>query len=349
MKMNMNMKMNMSANMSTNLSTNMSSGQPVCVWPLGAELGEGPLWHAASNSVYFVDIRARQVHRCAPDGARRQSWPAPGRPGFIVPAVGAREGKDIQDVKEDVKEDVKDIKDVKDEKDEKAGDGFVVGLDDGLYRFDPDTGVFSLLRAVEADRPGNRFNDGFVGADGALWFGSMDVGESAPTGSLYSLHPGGRLRTVDSGYIITNGPAMSPDGKTLYHTDTLGKRIYAFDVLPDGSATRMRLLIATAGPGHPDGMAVDIEGNIWVAMFRGARIDRYTPDGELSGSIAFPVSNITKLAFGGPDLRTAFVTTAWKGLSAAERARETLAGALFSFRSDTPGLPQHTFLSQDIA
>ncbi|QPI53340.1 SMP-30/gluconolactonase/LRE family protein [Massilia antarctica] len=230
-----------------------------------------------------------------------------------------------------------------------GGAGFIVGLDDGLYHFNEQIGAFSPLRHVEADLPGNRFNDGFAAADGSLWFGSMDAGETEPTGSLYSLHPGGRLTTVDSGYIITNGPAMSPDGKTLYHTDTLAKKIYAFDVLPDGTATRKRLFIATAAPGHPDGMAVDTDGSIWVAMFRGARVDRYNPAGELTGTIAFPVSNITKLAFGGPDLRTAFVTTAWKGLSEDERAREPLTGALFTFRTDRPGLAQHTISLQDIA
>lgn len=297
--------------------------QPVCLWPVGAELGEGPLWHAASDAVYFVDIRGRRVHRCAPDGTQRQSWDAPGRPGFIVPAADGGSGND--------------------------GAGFIVGLDDGLHRFNPENGAFSLLRPVESDQPGNRFNDGFVGADGSLWFGSMDVGEAAPTGSLYRLHPGGRLTTVDSGYIITNGPAMSPDGTTLYHTDTLGKQIYAFDLLPDGTATHKRPFIASAAPGHPDGMAVDAHGNIWLAMFRGERIDRYNPAGELTGTVAFPVSNITKLAFGGPDLRTVFATTAWKGLSDEERAREPLAGALFTFRTDTPGLPQHTFSLQDTA
>ncbi|NHZ90760.1 SMP-30/gluconolactonase/LRE family protein [Massilia sp. CCM 8733] len=302
--------------------------QPVCLWPVGAELGEGPLWHAASESVYFVDIRGRRLHRCAPDGTQRQSWDAPGRPGFIVPAVTvlSTDGGSGND-----------------------GDGFIVGLDDGLHQFNPASGAFSLLRAIEADQPGNRFNDGFIAADGSLWFGSMDAGETDPTGALYSLHPGGRLSTVDSGYIITNGPAMSPDGTTLYHTDTLGKKIHAFDVAPDGTATRKRLFIATAAPGHPDGMAVDADGNLWVAMFRGARIDRYNPAGQLTGTIAFPVSNITKLAFGGPDLRAAFVTTAWKGLSMDERAREPLAGALFTFRTGTPGLPQHTFSQQDIA
>ncbi|WP_307731990.1 SMP-30/gluconolactonase/LRE family protein [Massilia antarctica] len=326
--------------------------QPVCVWPVGAELGEGPIWHGASNSVYFVDIRGRQVHRCAPDGSQRQSWNAPGRPGFIVPAADALQSivpaaTTVVPAATTVAPDATTV--VPAPRRHAAGTqvrtgsaGFIVGLDDGLYHFNEQIGAFSPLRHVEADLPGNRFNDGFAAADGSLWFGSMDAGETEPTGSLYSLHPGGRLTTVDSGYIITNGPAMSPDGKTLYHTDTLAKKIYAFDVLPDGTATRKRLFIATAALGHPDGMAVDSEGSIWVAMFRGARIDRYNPAGELTGTIAFPVSNITKLAFGGPDLRTAFVTTAWKGLSEDERAREPLAGALFAFRTDTPGLAQHT-------
>ncbi|WP_308610329.1 SMP-30/gluconolactonase/LRE family protein [Massilia frigida] len=336
----------------------MSMEQPVCLWPVGTELGEGPIWHGASHSVYFVDIRGRQVHRCAPDGSQRQSGNAPGRAGFIVPAAATLNsvvpaprrhsaGTQVRSVATGGSENLGPRLRGGDGGD--GGAGFIVGLDDGLYHFNEQTGAFSPLRHIEADLPNNRFNDGFAAADGSLWFGSMDVGETEPTGSLYSLHPGGRLTSVDSGYIITNGPAMSPNGKTLYHTDTLARNIYAFDVLPDGTATRKRLFVATAGPGHPDGMAVDADGSIWVAMFRGARIDRYNPAGELTGTIAFPVSNITKLAFGDADLRTAFVTTAWKGLSEDERAREPLAGALFAFRTDTPGLAQHTISLQDIA
>lgn len=292
----------------------MNQSEPVCLWPVGAELGEGPIWHAATKCVYFVDIRGCRIHRCAEGGSQQRTWAAPGRPGFIVPV---------------------------------AEGGFACALDDGLYRFSDSTGQFTPLRKVEADLPENRFNDGFVDAQGCLWFGSMDAGETNATGALYRINGRGQVSCADSGYIITNGPAMSPDGKTLYHTDTLAKTVYAFDVQEDGALANKRSFVTIAGGGHPDGMAVDVLGDVWIALFGGGRIERYSAAGVLTGCVRFPCSNITKLAFGGDDLRTVYVTTAWKGLSLEQRAREPLSGALFTFRSATPGLAQHAFSIQD--
>jgi sugar lactone lactonase YvrE len=282
---------------------------PECIWDAGAQLGEGALWHAPTRSVYFVDIKGRRIHRCAEDGTDRRSWDAPGQPGFVVPA---------------------------------SGGGLVCALEDGLYRFDEAGGRFSPLRRVEHDLPGNRFNDGHVDADGNLWFGSMDDAQSRPTGALYRLDRDGRLSRPDDGYIITNGPAISPDGRTLYHTDTPLRRVYAFD-LRDGVLAGKRVFLQLPEGSRPDGMAVDSEGHLWIALFGAGRIERYTNSGRLVGAVQFPCTNITKLAFGGDDLRTAYVTTAWKGLSPAQRAGQPLAGGLFAFRVDTPGLPQHVF------
>jgi D-xylonolactonase len=281
--------------------------QPTCLWEARATLGEGALWDAGQNRIWFVDIKGRRIHRCAVDGSDQRTWQAPQQVGFIVPI---------------------------------AGGGFACGLEDGLYRFDQVGGGFSPLRQVEADSPGNRFNDGHVDAAGRLWFGSMDNGEASATGALYRFD-GATVRQADSGYVITNGPAISPDGRTLYHTDTLAKVVYAFDLAADGSIDRKRVFVTLAGAGHPDGMAVDAEGYLWVASFGGWRIDRINPDGRLAGEVRFPCSNITKLAFGGADLRTAYVTSARKGLSEAQLAGQPLAGGLFTFRVQAPGLPQH--------
>lgn len=280
---------------------------PTSLWQVEATLGEGVLWHAATDRVWFVDIKKRHIHSCAPDCSERRTWDAPSQVGAIVPVESG---------------------------------GWVVSLEDGLYRFDEASGQFTLLRAVEADQPGNRFNDAFVDAAGRLWFGSMDNGEKAPTGALYR-YDRGDIEQADDGYIITNGPAISPDGRTLYHTDTLAKRVYAFDLAEDGRVSNKRLFASVDEGGHPDGMAVDAEGHVWIAVFRGWRIDRYSPDGRKVGTLRFPCSNITKLAFGGEDLRTVFVTTARKGLSDEELAQQPLAGALFTFRADVAGLPQY--------
>ena len=286
----------------------MTASVPVCVWPVGAELGEGPIWHAQDKAVYFVDIKGKAIHRCAADGSQRQSWPTPHAPGFIAPCDDG---------------------------------GFICGLQGGLYRFNRDSNDFSLIQPVEQHLPGNRVNDGFVDGQGRLWFGTMDNEESRPSGVLYRWERSRGMQAQDRGYVITNGPAMSPDGKTLYHTDTLQRTVYAFDVDAAGTLSRKRPFVHIEGTGYPDGMAVDVEGFLWVALFGGWRIERFSPSGELAGVVPFPCANVTKLVFGGNDLRTVHATTAWKGLSSEERARQPLAGGLFSFIADTPGLAQH--------
>ncbi len=287
--------------------------QPTCIWEIQATLGEGALWDARGPWVWFVDIKGRRILRCAPDGSDRRTWPAPGQPGFIVPA---------------------------------ADGGMVCALEDGLYRFLPDSGEFVALAKVEADVDGNRFNDGHVDAAGALWFGSMDDAERQASGALYRFD-GAHVRTMDDGYVITNGPALGPDGRTLYHTDTLDKRIYAFDVAADGSLANKRTFVEIGDGGYPDGMAVDARGHLWVATFGGWRIDRFDAGGAKVGEVRFPCANVTKLAFGGPDLRTVYATTARKGLSPQEQAAQPLAGGLFTFRADAPGLPQHALRLQE--
>jgi len=281
---------------------------PECIWPLGAELGEGPVWSHADKAVYFVDIKRKQVHRYATETHETMTWPAPSEPCFIVPT---------------------------------SDGGFVCGLRKGLYRFDPRTGVFDKIKDVERDQPINRLNDGFVDSQGYLWFGSMDDQEDAPTGALYRVDERGEIERRDEGYVITNGPAVSPDRRTLYHTDTLGRIIYAFDLDVYGTLSNKRPFIHVQGTAHPDGMAVDAQGCLWVSLFGGGCIERYSNEGKQIDTVAFPCSNITKLVFGGDDLRTAYVTTALKGLSTAQRERETLGGGLFAFRSPVPGLPQN--------
>jgi D-xylonolactonase len=285
----------------------MKSTTPECVWPVSAVLGEGPIWRASENAVYFVDIKGRKLHRLAVATGDRQTWDAPAQPGFVVPFTG---------------------------------DSLLCGLQGGLHRFEPASGEFALLQAVEPDLPGNRINDGFVDADGRLWFGSMDDAEQQPTGSLYRLGHDGQLSVQDQDYVITNGPAVSPDGRTLYHGDTLRRVVYAFDVHADGTLHGKREFVAIAGSGYPDGMAVDVDGFVWIALFGGGRIERFAPDGTLVEQIAFPCSNVTKLAFGGADLRTVYATTARKGLSPEACLQQPLAGGLFSFRAPVSGQAQ---------
>lgn len=282
----------------------MALTAPACVWPLAAVLGEGPLWW--DGALWFTDIKRRKVHRFDPAG-ETASWDAPSEVGFLAPFRNQH---------------------------------FLAGAKAGLYDFDPVAGSFALIRTIEPDQPGNRLNDGAVDAKGRLWFGSMDDGERAATGKLYRLDAGG-LAAMDSGTVITNGPAFSPDGLTLYHTDTLGKTIYAFDTGEDGALRNKRVFVKIEeGAGWPDGPVVDRQGCLWTGLFGGWAARRYAPDGALLETVSFPVANVTKLAFGGDDLTTVYATTASKGLDAAALKKQPLAGGLFRFTVDMPGLAQ---------
>jgi len=275
-----------------------------CVWPLGATLGEGPLWWG--EALWFTDIKQQKIHRFDPVTGEKKSWDAPSPLGFLAPCQNGH---------------------------------FIAGAKTGLLDFDPATGCFTRITEVEPERPGNRLNDGAVDPCGRLWFGSMDDGEEAPTGTLYRFYRGS-LAPMDSGYVITNGPAFSPRGDVLYHTDTLARRIHAFDLASDGALTNKRLFVEIEdGAGYPDGPTVDSEGCLWTGLFGGWAVRRYAPDGRLLHTIRFPVANITKIAFGGADLMTAYATTAAKGLDVAEQKEQPLAGGLFCFEAPVPGLP----------
>ena len=278
---------------------------PECIWPVAAELGEGPVW--CRGRLWFTDIKTRRLHTCDGDGQARQSWDAPSEVGFIAPCENGH---------------------------------FLAGAKTGLYDFDPASSAFKLLRTVEPDRPGNRLNDGAVDAHGRLWFGSMDDGEEQATGKLYRLDGGG-MTVMDTGYVITNGPAFSPDGRILYHTDTLAKVIYAFDTGNGGALQNRRVFVTIEeGAGWPDGPVVDASGHLWTGLFGGWAVRRYSPQGALVDEIRFPVANVTKIVFGDPDLKTVYATTARKGLNTDALAQQPLAGGIFRFRSDVPGMPQ---------
>lgn len=283
----------------------MASPQRACA--VGATLGEGPVWVARENALWFVDIKEQRIHRFDPADGTLRSWPAPSQVGWVLPA--------------------------------QAGD-FIVGMQRGIERFDPATGAFTPLLDPEPHLPGNRLNDATTDARGRIWFGTMDDGEGQVSGHLYMLDAGGVRHAGLPPVAITNGPAISPDGRTLYHTDTLSKVIHAVAVNDDGTLGAARPFVTIEeGAGWPDGSVVDSEGCIWTALWGGWGARRYAPDGTLVGTVGLPASNITKLAFGGPGLKTAYATSARKGLDAAALAAQPEAGDLFAFEVDVPGLP----------
>ncbi|MBU3077939.1 SMP-30/gluconolactonase/LRE family protein [Sphingomonas quercus] len=284
------------------------AGRPESICGLGATLGEGPVWLAGDDALWLVDIKQARIHRFDPAAAALRSWEAPAPVGWVMPAA----------------------------------DGLMLaGLKTGVHLFDPTRGSFTPLVDPEPGRPGNRLNDAATDPAGRLWFGTMDDGEAEPAGRLYRLDGG---RAVDSGLppvTITNGPAFSPDGGTLYHTDTLGRIIWRVPVAADGVTLGRPTVFARIedDAGYPDGPTVDAEGCVWTGLFGGWAVRRYDPDGRLMRTIPFPVANITKIAFGGEGLRTAYATTARKGLDAAALASQPFAGDIFAFEPDVAGLP----------
>ncbi|MEA3080593.1 MAG: xylono,5-lactonase [Sphingomonadales bacterium] len=283
------------------------TGQPRLVWDVGADLGEGPVWVEHDRALWFTDIKRQKIYRFDPANGEKRAWDSPQQVGFVFPA---------------------------------ASGGFVAGLESGLHHFDPDSGAFSLIAEVEPDLPTNRLNDGVVDPKGRLWFGTMDNSERAKSGAFYCFDRGELKRTGLSGISITNGPTISPDGDRLYWVDTLAGTISACDIGAGGELGTSREVVRIPPvEGHPDGPTVDSEGCIWISLYSGWEARRYSPDGELLDRVRFPVANITKLAFGGPDLRSAFATTARHLLKAEALERQPLAGGLFRFEADVAGVP----------
>jgi sugar lactone lactonase YvrE len=283
-----------------------------CVWEEPAILGEGPLWVARENAVYWVDIVSKKVHRYAlADGARR-TWTFETE----VTSLAARQQG-----------------------------GLVGTMRDGFAFIDLETGTIEPVSMPETDMPQNRFNDGKVDEKGRYWAGSMDDGEKLASGSLYRLDGDLSLHKMDENYSITNGPAFSVDGKTLYHTDTAKRIIFAFDLSEDGAISNKRIFVQLEAEeeGYPDGMTVDSENCLWLAHFAGSRITRYSPEGEILSVISMPVPNITSCTFAGPDLDMLYITTARHLLNDEDISKYPLAGSLFSCKPGATGLPTPSF------
>jgi sugar lactone lactonase YvrE len=270
------------------------------------ELGEGTLWSARDNAVYWVDILAPALNRLTlADGAITR-WPMPEPLGWVV---------------------------------ERRAGGFIGGFKSGFAEIDIEPFDIRPLADPEPHLPGNRMNDGKADSNGRIWFGTMDMAESQETGSLYRLDPDGRYTQMDSGYGVPNGPAFSPCGQWLYHADTGQRIIYRFQHRSDGSLTERQEFIRFAeSDGYPDGMTVDAEGHLWVAHWGGSRISRFTREGALDRSIALPAKQVTNICFTGADLDRMFVTSAAIGLSAS-----IYDGALYEVDCGTTGLPAYQF------
>ena len=273
------------------------------VWPVQALLGEGPVWLPDEGALRFVDIKRGRLHRHVPADGAQEATELGGQPSFIVP----------------------------------ASDGsLVVGCGGQILSVEKNSAATSVLAEIPMSAH-NRTNDATVDGQGRLWFGTMDDEERRPTGALWCLDRG-VLHRMGGDAVVTNGPAISRDGQTLYHVNSGERTIWRFMIgdgpsLQDGEV----FLQLTEADGYPDGVVLDSEDCLWVALWDGWGVRRYAPSGELLMTVALPCARVTRIAFGGTDLQTAYVTTARVGLDAAALAAQPLAGGLFAFEAPAAG------------
>jgi sugar lactone lactonase YvrE len=285
--------------------------QPIIALDVKAELGEGPRWHADELCLYWVDIARNELHRFRPRDSSVETRV------FDQP-IGCFAFR-------------------------KRG-GFILAMKDGFAVIDSFAAPsISFGDAPLLARPDLRFNDGRTDRDGNFWVGSVNTAKSANDAALYKLAPDGTCTEIEGGMLTCNGAAFSPDGYRFMHADTPSHAVRCYDVV-DGRLTNRRIFHQFAiGHGRPDGGSFDVEGYYWTALFDGGRVVRLSPSGEIVATVELPVARPTMIAFGGSDLRTAFVTTARVGLDDAALATQPNAGAIFSFRVDVPGSPEYRF------
>lgn len=277
-----------------------------------AELGEGPRWEARGQRLLWVDILRGRVHSFRPGKAACRSVDV-GRPvGALTLA---------------------------------ADGGVVLALAGGFARLDWESGQTRMLATVEEDRPQNRMNDGACDPAGRFWAGTMALDESPGAGGLYRLDGDLTVHTMLTGVTISNGIDWSPDGRLLYYVDSPTRRldVFDFDLRTGAIAGRRPFAEVPAEAGTPDGITVDAAGFVWLALWGGAALRRYAPDGALERTVPLPVSHPTSCAFGGANLDELYVTSARRPLTPDERARQPMAGGLLRLRPGVVGRPANLF------
>jgi sugar lactone lactonase YvrE len=264
-------------------------------------LGEGPTWSPGERALYWVDILGRRVNRLALAEDRVDEWPMPEMVGWVIERANGR--------------------------------GFMAGFASGVKTLTLEPLEIADFADLPDEPEGNRMNDAKADRDGRLWAGTMPITCDRPTGSLYRIDVDGAVTRVDRGYNVANGPAISPDGKRLFHTDSRLGLVYRFALNDDGSLGPRELFLEFDREwGSPDGMTFDAEGGLWIAHWGGSRVSRFDPHGKVERAVVLPASQITSMAFAGERLDRLFVT------SAADGVQEVHGGALFEVDPGCYGL-----------
>lgn len=293
----------------------MKTEQFVVVHDEPMKTGECPVWHAVESALYWVDIPGFMVHRLHPASGKYSSWKMPTEPSAIAVDVD---------------------------------NNLVVATRAGFVYLNTSSGEMEDIAPAPYDTKVMRFNDGRVDPAGRFWVGTLYEPRDQAKAEMHVLEAGKLREAWRGGMTNSNGLAWTPDGKTMFHADTTTHRVdvYDYDVASGTAANRRNLVTfeinKTSGTygGRPDGAAMDSEGNYWVAMYEGGRILKLSPTGELLQQIELPLRCPTAVAFGGPDLRTLYVTSASEGRSKEELAQYPHSGKVLAFPVDVAGLEQ---------
>ena len=284
-----------------------------CVLDAKAILGEGPVWRSATNDLVWVDIESSKVCCFSPSKGRNNSWNVGGKVGLAVPS--------------------------------EKGD-LILGMTIGLARLDMQSGDVSPIIDPEKDYINNRFNDGKVDPKGRLWAGTMGLDEAPDVGSLYRLNRNLSIDKLFGNVSISNGMAWSADHKSFYYIDSPTRQIAVFDCdMNSGIVSNRRVAFELPdGMGYPDGMCIDNEGMLWVALWQGWGVGRFNPCGELLCKIEVPVECVTSCCFGGENWDELYITTSSRDLDEAGRIQQPLAGGVFRCKPNISAPPTNLFL-----
>ncbi|MCB1486033.1 MAG: SMP-30/gluconolactonase/LRE family protein [Bauldia sp.] len=287
--------------------------RPEVLYPAASRLAESAMWHVATGSIFWLDLLDCTLSRHDLPTGETATFPVdiPVQLGALVATSDPSR--------------------------------LLVSGSTGISVIRLDGTVERTLADPEGGRDAIGYNDCKMDRFGRLWFGTHHLPETEPRGVLWSLRGGGPAQIADAGFPVSNGPAVSPDGRRLYFNDSVGRRTFVYDLDPDDPQPRNRRVFAEHTEGLPDGATVDAEGGLWVAFWAGSRVARFSPDGKVTDTISLPCPNVTSVAFAGDDLATLVITTAREGMTEAELAEHPEAGHIFTCAPGHIGLAEPLF------
>ncbi|MEN9773579.1 MAG: hypothetical protein RL322_649 [Pseudomonadota bacterium] len=290
----------------------MGVTQAQCVVDCKDVLGESPVWSAAESALYWIDVARPTLHRLDVHTGEHKRWDM-GKPigSFVLRERG----------------------------------GFLMAYRNGLALLDTPDAQPQWIRPPGLELGEARFNDGKCDRQGRFWVGTMDRNVKSAIGRLFRLDPDLSLHEIDQDIVISNGPCFSPDDRYFYFNDSPRQITwrYEFDAVNGVASHRQTFVDWHAFAGRPDGATVDAEGGLWVAEVHGHRVVRFRPDGTIDRWIEVPCERPTSVCFGGPDLRTLYITSSTLSLSEASLAAAPLSGGLFAADAGVAGIAERPF------